>query len=236
MSDLPGRPSRRAFLKATAATATVAGFTGTAKAKVPPPPLPLDKYVPEYLNPEEWEFIMAATARIIPEEGRGPSAHEARVPVFIDRQLAGDFGKASDWYMAGPHDASASALLGYQTPLAPADVYREGIPLFNAWCREKLGRRFADLTPDQQDAALSTLEGKGQEKVQMTPETKGLFALLLQNTREGYFADPIYGGNYRMAAWVHIGFPGARAAYTEWISRYDVKYPLGPVSISGERA
>jgi len=89
MSDLPGRPSRRAFLKATAATATVAGFTGTAKAKVPPPPLPLDKYVPEYLNPEEWEFIMAATARIIPEEGRGPSAHEARVPVFIDRQLAG---------------------------------------------------------------------------------------------------------------------------------------------------
>ncbi|WP_425964153.1 gluconate 2-dehydrogenase subunit 3 family protein [Rhizobium nepotum] len=70
----------------------------------------------------------------------------------------------------------------------------------------------------------------------MSPELRDFFPLLLQNTKEGYFADPIYGGNHGMQAWIYIGFPGARAAYTEWISRHNVPYPLGPVSISGERA
>ena len=36
--------------------------------------------------------------------------------------------------------------------------------------------------------------------------------------------------------WVAIGFPGARAAYTEWVDQHNVKYPLGPVSLSGKRA
>ncbi len=33
------------------------------------------------------------------------------------------------------------------------------------------------------------------------------FALLLQNTQEGFFADPIYGGNRDMAGWKLVGFP-----------------------------
>ncbi len=32
--------------------------------------------------------------------------------------------------------------------------------------------------------------------------------MLLQNTKEGYFSDPIYGGNKDMGAWKMIGFPG----------------------------
>ena len=39
-----------------------------------------------------------------------------------------------------------------------------------------------------------------------------------------------------MKAWVAIGFPGARAAFTEWVDTHNVKYPLGPVSLSGKRA
>ena len=62
------------------------------------------------------------------------------------------------------------------------------------------------------------------------------FATLLSNTKEGYFADPMYGGNYGMQAWSYIGFPGARAGFTEWVDQHNVKYPLGPVSIKGERA
>jgi gluconate 2-dehydrogenase gamma chain len=46
----------------------------------------------------------------------------------------------------------------------------------------------------------------------------------------------MYGGNKDMKAWVAIGFPGARAAYTEWVDQHNVKYPLGPVSVSGKRA
>ena len=57
---------------------------------------------------------------------------------------------------------------------------------------------------------------------------------MLANTKEGYFADPMHGGNFGMQSWVYIGFPGARASYAEWVDQHNVKYPLGPVSIKGE--
>lgn len=176
---------------------------------------------------------MAATARLIPSEGDGPGAIEARVPVFIDRQLASDYGTADDWYMEGPHDAAAEPARGWQTPLTPAEVYRQAIPAFNAWCEETHGAAFADLSPEQQDASLTSLQNGD---VTLANELREFWGLLLSNTKEGYFADPQYGGNQGMQSWVYIGFPGARAAYREWPERHNVKYPLGPVSISGERA
>jgi gluconate 2-dehydrogenase gamma chain len=36
-----------------------------------------------------------------------------------------------------------------------------------------------------------------------------VFETLLQDTRYGFFADPIFGGNRDMAAWKMIGFPVA---------------------------
>ena len=61
----------------------------------------------------------------------------------------------------------------------------------------------------------------------------GFFSLLLQNTREGFFADPVYGGNRDMAGWKMLGFPGARYDYRDWVERHNEKYPLPPVSIMG---
>lgn len=233
MTDLPGRPSRRTFLKASAATATLAGLAMPTHAQPLPEPPPLDAYKAEYFQPEEWRFVMAACARLIPSDGEGPGAIEARVPVFIDRQLAGDFGRAADWYMAGPHNPAADPRLGYQTPLTPAEIYRQAIPVFDSWCQENQGGAFAELDAAKQDAALAALE-KNEPKLR--PEIRDFFAILWQNTREGYFADPMYGGNHRMQAWTYIGFPGARGSYLEWVNKHDVAYPLGPVSISGERA
>ncbi|MWL74804.1 gluconate 2-dehydrogenase subunit 3 family protein, partial [Escherichia coli] len=59
---------------------------------------------------------------------------------------------------------------------------------------------------------------------------------LLSDTKHGYLADPMYGGNKGMKAWIAIGFPGARASYLEWVKQHNIPYPLGPVSIKGERA
>jgi gluconate 2-dehydrogenase gamma chain len=39
-----------------------------------------------------------------------------------------------------------------------------------------------------------------------------------------------------MGSWKMIGFPGARADYMDWVGQYGKTYPLGPVSISGEKA
>jgi len=39
-----------------------------------------------------------------------------------------------------------------------------------------------------------------------------------------------------MGGWKMVGFPGARADYADWIDQHNVKYPYGPVSISGRKA
>ena len=36
--------------------------------------------------------------------------------------------------------------------------------------------------------------------------------MLLNDTNEGMFADPIYGGNRDFAGWKLIGYPGAQRA------------------------
>ncbi|MBS9719579.1 gluconate 2-dehydrogenase subunit 3 family protein [Tianweitania sp. BSSL-BM11] len=233
MRDLPGVPSRRTFLKASAATAVISTIPLSSQAATPTPPVPLDEYQPKTLSPVEWAFVMAAVARLIPSDGDGPGAIEVRVPVFIDNELGGGFGSAADWYMEGPHQADASPLRGYQTPLTPLQIYQQAIPVFNEWCQNTHGKIFADLDADTQNQALASLQ---KDEMKINPELRDFFTLLLQNTKEGYFADPMYGGNHGMQAWTYIGFPGARASYKEWVGRFNVQYPLGPVSISGERA
>jgi gluconate 2-dehydrogenase gamma chain len=275
---LASHTSRRRLLQASAVGLAFGQLGLPAHAQIAEAP-PLDSYRPEFLSPAEWAFIKAATARLIPSDGEGPGAIETRVPVFIDLQLAGDFGAAADWYMEGPFDPAADPLLGYQSPLPPAEIYRQGIDVFDRWCRDRYGSVFAELPPDRQDEALAALEenagpatstpvggdesgdlgavegapdaransgapwtggearaNEAEPAAILRPELRDFFRLLLQNTKEGYFADPRYGGNAGMQAWVYIGFPGARASYSEWATRHNERYPLGPVSIAGERA
>ncbi len=227
------KASRRTFLRSGVAGAALTTLAIPLYAQAQP--VSLDRYAPEFFSAAEWAFVMAATARLIPSDGDGPGAIEVRVPVFIDRQMAGDFGAAADWYMEGPHEPDADPKLGYQSPLTPAGLYRAGIEAFDIWCAAEHGGVFAELDNDSQDIALTALEAG---ETGLPPEVRDFFDLLLQNTKEGYFADPMYGGNHGMAGWVYIGFPGARANFLEWTdpARDNMAYRLGPVSISGERA
>jgi gluconate 2-dehydrogenase gamma chain len=59
--------------------------------------------------------------------------------------------------------------------------------------------------------------------------------MLLKMTVEGYFSDPVYGGNRNMAAWRMIGFPGAYANYYDAIDRHGVKFEREPMSIGEDR-
>jgi gluconate 2-dehydrogenase gamma chain len=49
---------------------------------------------------------------------------------------------------------------------------------------------------------------------------------------EGFFADPIYGGNRGKIGWKLVGFPGVAAAYSEFIDKHNVPYKAEPVSIA----
>lgn len=226
---------RRSFIKGSLALIpTVALGTSTLSfADAAKGAVDLDTYKPVFFNADEWKFILAACDRLIPAEGEGPGALESNVPVFIDLQLAGDFGKAADWYMEPPFHEDVSPLFGYQLKLTPAEVYRQAIAQVDIYAKKELGGIFADLKAEQQDQLLTSLQ-KGEIELDGVP-AKQFFDFLLQNTKEGYFADPIYGGNKGMKAWSMIGFPGARAGYLEWVDQLDKPYPLGPVSINGDR-
>ncbi|MGZ3494162.1 MAG: gluconate 2-dehydrogenase subunit 3 family protein, partial [Thermodesulfobacteriota bacterium] len=92
---------------------------------------PAQAYSPRYFTREEWAFLQAACARLIPTDENGPGAVELGVPGFIDREMDGAFGHAANWYMQGPF-ASALPEFGYQSPLTPRAVYRAGIAAVDA--------------------------------------------------------------------------------------------------------
>ena len=125
-----------------------------------------------------------------------------------------------------------AATQGYQMPDAPAARYRLGLKALADHIKNVFsGKLFHDLTPVEQEKLLADLESGSLE----LKEIKGtaFFSLLLQNTQEAFFADPIYGGNRDMVGWKLIGFPGARYDYRDWVERHNEVYPLPPVSIMG---
>jgi gluconate 2-dehydrogenase gamma chain len=191
-------------------------------------------YVPTYFRAAEWDFVLAAVSRLIPAEGAGPGGIEAGVPEFIDRQMELPYGHGAFFYLMGPFHPESPATLGYQLRYTPREIYRLGIEDANAAARQTHGVEFARLDPARQDQFIESME-KGLLSFPTVPAV-ALFTQLLENTKEGYFCDPIHGGNRGMVAWRWIGFPGARADFTDWIDQAGAAYPYGPVSIGGARA
>ena len=179
----------------------------------------------------EAAFVTAAVARLIPADDLGPGAVEAGVPTFIDRQLAGPYGRGERWYMQGPWSTGAPTQ-GWQTRLTPAGLYRAAIKAIDAnVSRDGRAASFAKLAAADQDAFLQHLE-KGEATLDGV-DAKAFFAQLLQNTLEGFWSDPIHGGNKDMVGWKLIGFPGARYDNTPYVTQHGQKYPLPPVGLAG---
>ena len=113
-------------------------------------------------------------------------------------------------------------------------MYRHGVADCDAWCKaNRGGKTFAELDKKQQDEILHLLD-EGKIDLPNIP-AKLFFDQVLANAREGFLADPIYGGNKGMVGWKMIGFPGARADFMDWIDQPNKPYPFPPVSINGER-
>ncbi|MGL5386465.1 MAG: gluconate 2-dehydrogenase subunit 3 family protein [Serratia sp. (in: enterobacteria)] len=240
MSNDKTNNSRRDFLlkSMTLIPAAVIGSSGVSALTAPTPVLAAsgtpkqNDYQPTFFTPEEWAFVQAAVARLIPADDRGPGALEAGVPEFIDRQMNTPYATGAIWYMQGPFNPDVAPEMGYQLPLVPKQIYNLGIAEANAYSLKTTGKVFAELEGAQQDALLHTFEA-GEAEFEQLP-AKLFFSYLLQNTREGFFSDPIHGGNKDMVGWKLINFPGARADFMDWVERGE-RYPFPPVSIRGER-
>jgi gluconate 2-dehydrogenase gamma chain len=234
------KQDRRVFLK-TLGAASMAGAAPAGVAAASPPTAvapstdaperptaePAETYV--YLSPAEVAFLDAALARLIPADELGPGAKEAGVAVFIDRQLAGAFGTMAREYRQGPW-SEGTPQQGYQSRLTPQEVYRTAIAEIDRRCEAAHGERFAGLPAAKQDDVLRSLED-GSFALDSGP-ARLFFALLWQNTKEGFFADPIHGGNRGKVGWKLVGFPGVAAAYTDHVERHGVPYRVEPVSIA----
>jgi gluconate 2-dehydrogenase gamma chain len=185
-----------------------------------------------YFTKPEIAFIEAALARLIPNDPVGPGAVEANVPFFIDRQLSGPFGRGDHYFLGGPWPKGAPEQ-GYQSRFTPAELYRAAIAAIDQYVAAGFdGGTFALLSAADQDKLLKGLES-GSVNLDQGVNAKSFFSMLLQNTKEGYFSDPIYGGNKDMSAWKMIGFPGAHYDYKEWASRHGERVPYPPVSFKG---
>jgi gluconate 2-dehydrogenase gamma chain len=188
-----------------------------------------------YLNSDEVDFLTAAVDRLIPADPTGPSASEAGVVTFLDRQLAGEYGHGAHFYLQGPWHKGEDTQ-GYQTRFTPAEFYRHGIAAIEqAVGHSHDGKAFKDLGADRQDTLLKQMES-GDLKLDGPITSKSFFAMFLQNVLEGYFSDPIYGGNKGGSAWAMIGFPGAHYDYSEWVTAYNQPVPVPMVGLRGRLA
>lgn len=217
--------SRRQFLVASAVALSTLLFGGCTTSK-------LSSATTKYFTASEMRFVRAAVSRLIPADELGPGALEADVAEFIDSQLAGGFGRASSWYTHGPWQLGTEQQ-GYQLSLNPAELYRTAIPPIDTYCRKQYGAAFADLPPAKQDDVLHALE-KGSVSIPGIPDDT-FFHTLLQNTQEGFFADPIYGGNRDFIGWKLIGFPGPRYNYLDEIDKFGMPYNEPFTSLGGRQ-
>jgi gluconate 2-dehydrogenase gamma chain len=181
-----------------------------------------------FLNSEEAAFIESAAARLIPVDPKWPGALEAGVPNYIDKQLAGAWGAGERLYRSGPWRPGTPSQ-GYQLPFTPAELFRTALEAITTDL-SKAGTPFARMNSEQQDAYLRHLEA-GEKDLGGVPSDV-FFAHLWQCTLEGFFSDPVYGGNRDMLAWRMVGFPGAYASYYELVDQHGMRVDRAPTSLA----
>ncbi len=164
-----------------------------------------------FFTEAEAKIVAAACARIFPTDASGPGANQAGVVIYIDRQLAGPYGRDKYRYTQAPFETSVPEH-GYQGKESPRELYRAGVAMLAG---------FAEWEPVQQDEKLRAIE------------KSVFFRLLRTHTIEGMFCDPMHGGNAGLLGWQMIGFPGPRMSYREEVDQhYGLAFRPKPVSLS----
>ena len=184
-----------------------------------------------FLNSEEAAFVEALVDHMVPADELTPKGTDIGIHIYIDRALAGGWGKGERLYMQGPWKRGAPSQ-GYQLPLTPAQLYRAGIAATNAHCRKTYGKTFEAASEQQREELLVALSG-GKLEFEGGLPSRVFWTALYQTVMEGMFSDPIYGGNRDKAGWRLIGFPGVIAVHRENVEKFrDKKFPSDPLGIA----
>jgi len=175
-----------------------------------------------FFDPHQRETVAAAMARIIPTDDQ-PGAREAGTIDFLDRYLSG-----LDHIYAKPDGSGFEKLDGRRAQAWQQrldilrDKYATGVQELDRRGNARFGADFADLTGEQQDQVLTELEkptGEVEKDVTEAAARAGFapvetplqqtsveieldfLPLLALHTRQGFYADPIYGAGLPGMAW-----------------------------------
>jgi gluconate 2-dehydrogenase gamma chain len=83
----------------------------------------------------------------------------------------------------------------FYKPLQKA--YRQGIAAIDRESANATGRAFADLPAASQLDLL--------RRIELHPETKPFFDMLVAHAMQGFYGDPRHGGNHERASWKMLG-------------------------------
>jgi gluconate 2-dehydrogenase gamma chain len=196
-----------------------------------------------FFDEHQRETVAAAMARMIPTDDT-PGAREAGSIDFLDQYLSG-----IEFVYAKPDGSGFEKLEGKrawaweQRIAALRETYVRGIDELDRRSRDGFGTDFVGLTEEQQDQVLRDLERPAQEQEAavaeaqvtapwappepalqqtMTEMALEFVPLLALHTRQGFYADPIYGGNRDRVGWQVIGFPGPASLADVHTGRYSV--------------
>lgn len=189
---------------------------------------------PSFFTPHQRKTIEAAMARIIPTDHQ-PGAREAGAVDFVDRYLSG-----IAFIYAKPDGGGFETLTGRQAEAWNHRIeilrkrYADGVVALDDISKQTFGAEFCALSESRQDEALRALErgggqsasaggapGEGPALQQTFTETELEFLpLLVMHTRQGFYADPIYGGNRGRVGWDVIGFPGPASLMEVFTGRF----------------
>src|SRR5262249_15310554 len=246
-NEVNGKLGRRGFLQGVAAAtgavsltptlpaavgvAGIGAMTGSVEAHAAESPaaesarnLPLPEAGYQSLGPDEVAFVEALVNVMCPADGLTPNGVDCGLAVYIDRQLAGGFGKGERLYSHGPWKPGKPQH-GYQLPLTPEQFFKAGLAQANSVASRKSDRSFAELTPDEANAILRDIAGDKIEDTQLDLAAwfnELVYPLFVQ----ACFADPIYGGNVGKVFWKMIGYPGLPATHAEDMVQFRGKpYP-----------
>ena len=215
--------SRRSILKLTGALGATAVLPAGQAAAAAATNTPRSY---RFFNAEEAAFMEAAAARLIPSDEEWGGAIEAGVPNYMDLQLGGAWGGGERLYRSGPWQPGTPGQ-GYQLPYTPAELFHKALAAIH---KESAGAAFARGTTAQQDDYLKGLQ-TGSRDLGGVPSNV-FFDHLWELTLEGFFSDPVYGGNHDMLSWRMIGFPGAYASYYDVVDRHGMKFERPPISLA----
>ena len=173
-------------------------MSGKEKANSSPEPEALT-----YFNDFQARTVEGIAERLIPADSANGGATQAGVVYYIDR-----------------------AISGFSTGLQR--VYRLGLRELERFCEREHSTQFVNLTSDQQDQVIRRFLGneiRGDQTAQNEQDSgtiegidvgllRSMFAVIREHAIEGFFCDPVYGGNRGAVGWRLVGFPGVQWGYT----------------------